>query len=368
MRKQCLTLLEGLILFLMGASLFLYPTQSAQGARVGVNLCLELLIPSLFPFFVLSSFFIATGFVQICSKPTEGMMRRVLGVSGPGAAAFCLGLIGGYPAGARAVAQLVEQSVCSQKEARRLSLFCNNCGPAFFLGAVGIGVFGQENVGFLLLAANLASAVSIGIFANILLGSTERSPPQSSSAIKQTSLINVFPDCIRSSFSATLNVCAYVILFSVISALADHTGLLPALGAFLGDLLPYTDSALLSRSLCIGLLEISTGTAALQGSTSLSVSLPLAAFLLGWGGFSVHCQSLPFWRQAGVQMLPYLTAKLLQGVLSAAFTVLGMHILPLSQPTMMSTEYICPFTLPNWEIIALWGLAGIYFFLPSKKQ
>ena len=75
MRKQCLTLLEGLILFLMGASLFLYPTQSAQGARVGVNLCLELLIPSLFPFFVLSSLFIATGFVQICSKPTEGMMR-----------------------------------------------------------------------------------------------------------------------------------------------------------------------------------------------------------------------------------------------------------------------------------------------------
>ena len=176
-----------------------------------MNLCLELLIPSLFPFFVLSSLFIATGFVQICSKPTEGMMRRVFGVSGPGAAAFCLGLIGGYPAGARAVAQLVEQSVCSQKEARRLSLFCNNCGPAFFLGAVGIGVFGQENVGFLLLAANLASAVSIGIFANILLGSTERSPPQSSSAIKRTSLINVFPDCIRSSFSATLNVCAYVI-------------------------------------------------------------------------------------------------------------------------------------------------------------
>lgn len=368
MRKQCLTLLEGLILFLMGASLVLYPTQSAQGARVGVNLCLELLIPSLFPFFVLSSLFIATGFVQICSKPTESMMRRVFGVSGPGAAAFCLGLIGGYPAGARAVAQLVEQSVCSQKEARRLSLFCNNCGPAFFLGAVGIGVFGQENVGFLLLAANLASAVSIGIFANILLGSAERSPPQPSSTIKRTSLINVFPDCIRSSFSATLNVCAYVILFSVISALADHTGLLPALGAFLGDLLPYTDSALLSRSLCIGLLEISTGTAALQGSTSLSVSLPLAAFLLGWGGFSVHCQSLPFWRQAGVQMLPYLTAKLLQGVLSAAFTVLGMHILPLSQPTMMSTEYICPFTLPNWEIIALWGLAGIYFFFFPQKN
>ena len=223
-------------------------------------------------------------------------------------------------------------------------------------------------MGFLLHAANLASAVSIGIFANILLGSTERSPPQSSSAIKRTSLINVFPDCIRSSFSATLNVCAYVILFSVISALADHTGLLPALGAFLGDLLPYTDSALLSRSLCIGLLEISTGTAVLQGSTSLSVSLPLAAFLLGWGGFSVHCQSLPFWRQAGVQMLPYLIAKLLQGVLSAAFTVLGMHILPLSQPTMMSTEYICPFTLPNWEIIALWGLAGIYFFFFPQKN
>lgn len=369
MRKRCQPLLEGLVLFLMGALLFLYPAQSAQGARVGVNLCLELLIPALFPFFVLSSLFIASGFAQVCSKPLEGIMRRVFGVSGPGAVAFCLGLIGGYPAGARAIAQLAEQGVCSQEEAKRLSLFCNNCGPAFFLGAVGMGVFGQKNAGFLLLAANLVAAVCIGMFSNILLGAAEKYPAQPSSISKRAPLVNIFPDCVRSAFSATLNVCAYVILFSVIAALADHTGILPALGAFLGNLLPCTDNAVLGRSLCMGLLEISTGTSALQESVTLSTALPLAAFLLGWGGFSVHCQSLPFWQKAGVQMLPYLRAKFLQGVLSAAFTVLGMRILPLSQPTMISIGHVCPFPLPNWEIVVLWGLAGIYFFFfPSQNS
>ena len=126
MRKRCLTLLEGAGLFLAGAFLFFFPAQSAQGARAGVELCLELLIPALFPFFVLSSLFISTGLAQACFQPLEGIIRRLFGVSGPGAAAFCLGLIGGYPTGARAVAQLREQGACSQKEAQRLSLFCNN--------------------------------------------------------------------------------------------------------------------------------------------------------------------------------------------------------------------------------------------------
>ena len=367
MRKRCLTLLEGASLFLAGGLLFLFPAQSAQGARAGVELCLNLLIPALFPFFVLSSLFISTGLAQACSQPLEGIMRRMFGVSGPGAAAFCLGLIGGYPAGARAVAQLTEQMTCSQKEAQRLSLFCNNCGPAFFLGAVGVGVFQCKNAGFLLLGANLLAALFLGFLANLLFGNVDEQALPTSPKVKRISFLEVFPDCVRSAFSATLGVCAYVILFSVVATLADCTGLLPTIGNFVGQLLPCSDGALLGRSLCIGFLEISTGTAALQGTESISLALPLAAFLLGWGGLSVHCQSLPFWRQAGVPTGPYLKAKLLQGLLSAGFTLLGMRFLPISLPAMAQAEEILFPTLPSWEMTALWGLAGIYFFLAPQK-
>lgn len=369
MRKRCLMLLEGSVLFLMGALLFLFPTQSAQGARLGVNLCLELLIPALFPFFVLSSLFISTGLAQACSKPLEPFMRRGFGVSSPGAAAFCLGLIGGYPSGARAIAGLVAQGTCSRAEARRLSLFCNNCGPAFFLGAVGGGVFGRKDAGFLLLGTNLIAALLIGMLAKNLLGSIEQNTISTNRSIKRIPLIDAFPDCVRGAFSSTLNVCAYVILFSVFAALADHTELFSVISSWLTFLFPDSDGKILSQSLCMGILEISTGTSALQEANALSLALPLASFLLGWGGLSVHCQSLPFWRQAGVPMFPYLKAKLLQGVLSAGLTALGMRLIPLSQPTMTLPEPVLLPALPRLEMTVLWGLAGIYFFLfPSKNS
>lgn len=369
MRTRCLILLEGAGLFLLGALLFLFPAQSAQGASAGVNLCLELLIPALFPFFVLSSLFISTGLAQACSKPLGPFIRRGFGVSSPGAAAFCLGLIGGYPSGARAVAELVVQGTCSRAEARRLSLFCNNCGPAFFLGAVGVGVFGWKDAGFLLLGANLIAALLIGILAKTLLGSVEQNATPTNRSGKRISLIDAFPDCVRGAFSSTLNVCAYVILFSVFAALADHTGSFSVISSWIAPLFPGSDGTVLSQSLCIGVLEISTGTSALQEANTLSLALPLASFLLGWGGLSVHCQSLPFWRQAGVPMLPYLKAKLLQGVLSAGLTALGMRLIPLSQPTMTLPETSLLPTLPSVEMTVLWGLAGIYFFLfPSKNS
>ena len=128
---------------------------------------MDVLIPSLFPFFVLSSLLISTGLAGLCARPLESFMRPLFGVGGAGAAALSLGLIGGYPVGARTVAQLVQRRECSQTEARRLSLFCNNCGPAFFIGAAGVGVFGAKEAGFLLLGANLTAAVLLGILFHV---------------------------------------------------------------------------------------------------------------------------------------------------------------------------------------------------------
>lgn len=125
-----------------------------------------------------------------------------------------------------------------------------------------------------------------------------------------------------------------MILFSVLTRLADCSGLLPFLVNVLSSLLPGENAPVLCRSFCVGLMELSTGTAAIRDGVSSPLSLPLAAFILGWGGLSVHCQSLPFWREAGVPSGPYLCAKFLHGLLSAGITALVMLLFPLSLPAM----------------------------------
>ena len=118
----------------------------------------------------------------------------------------------------------------------------------------------------------------------------------------------------------------------------------------------------------MGFLELSTGTASLADAPSPSLALPLAAFLLGWGGLSVHCQSLPFLREAGVATGPYLRAKSLQGMLSAGLTALALLVFPLSLPALApALPLVCPIPFAR-QIVVLWALAGAGFFLARQKK
>lgn len=368
MKRDSKSLLWISVLLLVTALLFFFPEAGVEAARQGVSLCLDLMIPSLFPFFVLSSLLISTGVAGLCARALGPIMRPLFGVSGTGAIPLLLGAVGGYPAGARILAQLVERGECTVAEARRLSLFCNNCGPAFLISVAGVGVFGSKQAGFLLLWANLISALLLGLALRLFKG---RLPPISSPIGKQslTALPEVLPDCVSSSFSAVLGVCAYVILFSVFTALADCSGLLPLCVRGLSTIFPGQYAAGLCRSLLIGLGEISTGTAALSDAVASPLALPLAAFLLGWGGLSVHCQSLAFWRMAQVRPGSCLKAKLAQGLLSAGLTALLAPRLPRFLPAVAALPPAFPWLpLVRGEMVALWLLAGGYFFLSGKKR
>lgn len=358
-----------LLLLSFAALLFSFPEESAAAARQGIKLCLDLLIPSLFPFFVLSSLLISTGLAGLCARPLGRLMSPLFGVSGSGAAALILGAVGGYPVGARTLSQLTERQECSQEEAKRLSLFCNNCGPAFFIGAAGAGVFGSKEAGFLMLGANLTAAILLGLFLRLFLGQTEQRTGSPKGAASLSPLSTELPDCVRSAFTSTLNVCAYVILFSILTALAECSGIFPFLVKTLSAPLSLEHSETLCRSFLVGLLELSTGSAALGDAAGSPGALPLAAFILGWGGLSVHCQSLPFWRKAGVPAAPYLRAKLVQGVLSALLTYIGVKVFPLTLPVMAPSGVLLAAPQPlGQEILALWVLSGAYFLLSRKKR
>ena len=135
--------LLGLTLLICAAALVAAPKEAIAGAKDGLALCFNVIVPSLFPFFVLSSLVVDLGLAAYLGRAMEGLMRPLFRVSGSCAAAVALGFIGGYPVGARTALQLYQQGLCSKTEAERLLAFCNNSGPAFILGVVGAGVFGD---------------------------------------------------------------------------------------------------------------------------------------------------------------------------------------------------------------------------------
>lgn len=336
--------LLGAALVLAAASLVLWPQQSVEAAREGLGLCANVIIPSLFPFFVLSGLVVELGLAGYVGRALERIMYPLFRVPGACASALALGFVGGYPVGARTAINLYETGLCSKTEAERLLAFCNNSGPAFILGVVGAGVFCDSRVGVWLYLAHALASVCVGLVFRFYKGhggsgSVGRSP---GSPIRARRLSAAFTETVRSSFSSTLNICAFVVFFTVVTRMLTASGILPVLAKALTALLgPLGMTEAWSRRLLTGLLEISSGVWSLTGEGSFGGRLSMAAFMLGWAGISVHCQVLSFLGESRLAVGTYLTGKLLHAGLSALFVGALVRIIPLEeQVSVYLTEQV----------------------------
>lgn len=314
-------------------ALVLWPEQSMEAMRDGIKLCGNVILPSLFPFFVLSSLVVELGMSRYLGKLLEPVMAPLFRVNGNCAAALALGFVGGYPVGARTAIQIYETGQCSRTEAERMLAFCNNSGPAFILGVVGAGVFGSGAAGLLLYLAHLLASLLVGVLFRFYKPKDGPQTRRSRGAQFQTaSFPKAFTQSVTGALQSTLNISAFVLFFTVFLRILAYAGILKLLGGLLSTLLaPLGMDQTWAERLLTGLMEVSSGVSSLTDGT-LSGRLSMAAFMLGWAGVSVHCQVLAFLGDSGLSVRTYIVGKLLHGGLSALLANLIFRALPLSSP------------------------------------
>lgn len=223
--------------------------RAASAASVSaLGLCAKVIVPSLFPFFVCSNLFCALGLERPMERVLSRVVEPLFGVPGSGAAALFVGLTGGYPSGAQSVGALYGGGSIDRKTAKRLLLFCNNCGPAFIFGVVGPAVFGGGLAGLLLYLVHVASSLLLGIFAR-KSGHMQERTAQDAENVPSVSFSSALTASVKKSGQTALEVCMFVVVFGVVTAMVQ-TALRPVL----------PDWALVIVS---GLLELSGGASAL---------------------------------------------------------------------------------------------------------
>ena len=313
--RRCL-----LILCIACAALLLArPAPAMEAVREAIRLCTQTIVPSLFPFLVCSALLTALLPTQQLNRWLSPLTMPLFRLGGSSAAVLALGFTGGYPVGVRTATALYRQGQLTKAETERLLSFCNNSGPGFLLGVVGIGVFDSADAGLRLYAVHIAAALLVGLCFRRYRANRPSAPVHTASRDTDAkNLPQVFTDAVSSSFFAVLNICAFVFFFMIFLRLLSITGLLQIAAAVLeGILSPFGMTEHLATALLAGILELSTGSACLQGAALTPGTAALAAFLLGWGGLSVHCQSLLFVLETDLSCKPYFLGKFLQGVFSA---------------------------------------------------
>lgn len=290
-----------LLLAAFAAALIAAPAEASDAARQGLALCLQTVLPSLFPFFVLSSLVVASGVGDGFGRALAPVMRPLFGVSGTGAAALALGLVGGYPVGARTAAELYRGGALSKAEAERLLAFCSNAGPGFILGVCGTAVLHSARAGLYLYLIHVAAAVLTGVMLR-RLSPVENAPACPLRRTQGQSL--AFPAAVRDSFAAAWSVCGFVVIFAVV--------------------LRYVTLLLPGQPLLVGFLELTNGVLSLRADRGGFV---LCAVFLGWGGLSVHAQTLSVLEGSGLSPRLYFPGKAMQAALSAPLAWLVSSLL-----------------------------------------
>lgn len=305
-------------------ALLLAPTTSIAAAKTGLLLWFNTVLPSLLPFIMGSNILMKSGSVYFFEKVFSPIMMPLFKVPGCCAFPWLMGLISGYPVGAKVAAQLRETGQITDIQLQRLLSFCNNSGPFFIIGAVGVGMLTDSKIGYYLLAIHIVSSIIVGIIFRFYGKEIDQPIPSYKKTFKPGGSIGeVLGDSVADSMEVIVHVGGYIILFSVIGSLLKETPVFAILASTLHTLLkPIGMTMGLASSWIVGVLEMSNGASLVSSTPQAPLALAVISFILGWGGLSVHAQSLHFLKNTKIKTPLYLFAKFLHGVIAFILTIL----------------------------------------------
>lgn len=299
--------LAGLILFAIIAA---RPAVFALGVSAGLKSCAEVIIPSLFGFTAASGLLgsgeLPERFKKIISVP----MKFLFGLSGESFPALILGLFGGYPTVATATRALLGSGKISKSEAKKLTAFCLSPGIGFCVNAVGGAMLSSRRAGAVILASICISVLPLGFIAKHMIKSDFDMPsPSCNTADFSQALVGSVTACAN----AMLSICAFVSLFSGLTACAEA-------------IIPNENVRRAVTMLC----EVTNGCISCAGTVPLEILCAECAF----GGLCIHMQIFALCGEATPCKKIFFLFRILHAVFSATVCRLLLTLFPVSQATL----------------------------------
>ena len=155
-----------LILILI-AYLFINSKEAIYSITSGLNLFVKNVLPSLFPFFVLSNMLFALGFANDIA-PFFKKVMKMFSLDKNAAFPILLSFISGYPIGSKTVCEMYENNCFSKNEAQRLLTICSNPSPIFIIATVGITFLNNKIAGIILLLSIYITAILLCFLTSVL--------------------------------------------------------------------------------------------------------------------------------------------------------------------------------------------------------
>lgn len=291
-----------------------FPKLAFQGAKGGLLLWFRSIIPTLFPFVVLSNLFLSTNAVFLLTRLLKPVISRFFHVSEQGTFAILTGFLCGYPMGAKVTADMINRNDITKKEGAYLLSFCNNTSPMFIISYTILQNLGVKQ----LLIPSLCILILSPILCSFLFRLYYRPD------VKNTEHSNVLhpirfrfsylDDAIMNGFETITKVGGYIILFSIV---LEVLSMIP------------TRSFLLQLAVFPS-VEITGGISfIMEHSISIRQAYIPVMALTSFGGFCSVAQTNSMIQGTDLSILPYIIEKLITAMVTSLISYCYLQFIPL---------------------------------------
>lgn len=301
------------------AMLVAFPEIYVRSSFDGIKLWALVVLPTLLPFFFLTTALSSLGLIEKLSLIFARPMKHLFGTSGITAYAFISSVISGYPVGAKIICDLVENGIISRDEGTRASTFCSTSGPMFIIGSVGSAMFSDKKAGYILFIAHILSSIICGMIFRFY-GKKENGRSVLTVFGKRQS--SVLYECVYSSVISVAVVGGFISLFYLFADVAQNLKITFPIEFILSLIVPKE----IASGFSAGLIECTRGCLALSKCGLSSYSLSCACSVISFGGISVWFQSIAFLSKAKTNVGVFALAKICQAVISPALCCLFFNL------------------------------------------
>ncbi len=300
--------------------IFKYPEAVKNGVNEGLNICLYTIIPSLFPFMVLSTYVVKSDILSPVYKLFSAPVRLIFHQPTSAISVILLSMIGGFPVGIKMTNDLFMKGKINKEQAQRLCLFCMNAGPAFVITAVGTNMLRSTKAGIIIYSSLCISSFISGIITSFVVENEEKKlKSRNEKSLKLTSLSASVTDSIQAIFG----ICAWVILFSAITMCIKE--------------FKFPEKA---HIYITSFFEVTKGCLVLVGNSPL----PIITGIIGFGGICVHCQVLEHLKNIELKYSCFFVSRILNGILSGIISHLLLLLFPVEIDVFSNTDKISSYS------------------------
>lgn len=302
MKKKIINFMVVIISILILVLTLLNKNLVYDSINYSLNLWVKNIIPSLFPFFIISDILVNYDITRYIPKFIKRIFRYIFNISDNGLTIFLLSIISGFPSNAKITRTMLEKRNIDTNEANHILIFSHFSNPLFILITIPIFFFHNENVGLILLISHYLSNIILGILVrnkNIIRKNN------CSKRIDNNDFSIVFINSIKKSINTITTIGGIVTVFLVLASLITH---------FLS--LNFYNSMLFK-----GIMEMTIGIDSLvKLKLPLIYKLTITSMFLAFGGLSIHMQVINEIMDTSIKYNYYLKGRIIQMVISGLLT------------------------------------------------